>query len=352
MRKKGFTLIELLVVIAIIAMLLAILMPALNKVKGLAQRLVCGTSVKGLGTAMMVYAQDFDDEYPVQGGRGNHRWHELGWTKEWWNPDKDWDDPPEKFITVSASLYLLVRNADVDPKSFVCPSGSETEFDGVGGTANTDMVEVWDFGGDDQIDTSLYDGSGTLTYNDGRPKEHVSYAYQLPYSVNDNDAHPASATASASTAIMADKNPWQDNKLELGTSVNLAERKTNYAILVDFIRTDPDTWDDTPLRDSTTAWQIQIANSQPHGREGQNVLYGDGHASFEKRPDCSYQNDNIYTMFARTAGPPSFNEYDRRTGMNRPAGAETVLPSAPHAQGSFPRSSEDTLLVNDDRRDI
>ena len=46
MRKKGFTLIELLVVIAIIAMLLAILMPALNRVKKIAQRVVCGTNLK------------------------------------------------------------------------------------------------------------------------------------------------------------------------------------------------------------------------------------------------------------------------------------------------------------------
>ncbi len=47
-KKKGFTLIELLVVIAIIAMLLAILMPALGKVKKLAMRLVCGTNAKGM----------------------------------------------------------------------------------------------------------------------------------------------------------------------------------------------------------------------------------------------------------------------------------------------------------------
>ena len=45
MKKKGFTLIELLVVLAIIAMLLAILMPALGKVKRLAERLVCGTKL-------------------------------------------------------------------------------------------------------------------------------------------------------------------------------------------------------------------------------------------------------------------------------------------------------------------
>ena len=59
MKKKGFTLIELLVVIAIIAMLLAILMPALNKVKKIAMRVVCGTNLKGLGTAQVVYASDW-----------------------------------------------------------------------------------------------------------------------------------------------------------------------------------------------------------------------------------------------------------------------------------------------------
>ncbi len=66
MKKKGFTLIELLVVIAIIAMLLAILMPALNKVKKIAQRVVCGTNLKGLGTAQVVYANDYDDAFVVQ----------------------------------------------------------------------------------------------------------------------------------------------------------------------------------------------------------------------------------------------------------------------------------------------
>ena len=54
MKKKGFTLIELLVVIAIIAMLLAILMPALSKVKKIAQRVVCGTNLKGLGNDQTV----------------------------------------------------------------------------------------------------------------------------------------------------------------------------------------------------------------------------------------------------------------------------------------------------------
>jgi len=67
MKKKGFTLIELLVVIAIIAMLMAILMPALSKVKKIAQRVVCGTNLKGLGTAQTVYANDYDDDYVVQG---------------------------------------------------------------------------------------------------------------------------------------------------------------------------------------------------------------------------------------------------------------------------------------------
>jgi len=344
MRKKGFTLIELLVVIAIIAMLLAILMPALGKVKRLAQRLVCGASAKGLGTAMMVYAQDFEDRYPVQGGSGDNRWSEHGYTQQWYNPNKDWSK--NMFVTVASSLYLLVRNADVDPKSFVCRSGEETAFQGVGGTDNIDIVELWDFGGPEI--------NGTVTYNDGLPKEHVSYAYQLPYPdrATDGPARPASATSSASTAILADKNPWQDSKLKSALSYSLAEKQSDFMMLIDWLSMNWKNPKDDPLRHSTIAWQIQIANSQPHSREGQNVLFGDGHASFEKRSDVSYQNDNIYTMFninnCGLDGP--FSEKCRRAGRNLPVSAPRVMPLSNGGEASYPVTGEDTLLVNDDFR--
>ena len=64
MKRKGFTLVELLVVIAIIALLMGILMPALSKVRQIANRLVCGTNLSGIGKAMMVYANEYDDEFP------------------------------------------------------------------------------------------------------------------------------------------------------------------------------------------------------------------------------------------------------------------------------------------------
>ena len=60
--NKGFTLIELLVVIAIIALLLAILMPALGKVKEKAKAVVCQTQVKQWALAWTLYAADHDDK--------------------------------------------------------------------------------------------------------------------------------------------------------------------------------------------------------------------------------------------------------------------------------------------------
>ena len=63
MRKRnGFTLIELLVVIAIIAILMAILMPALNRVKEQGQRAACLSNVKQLTLAWIMYAYENDDK--------------------------------------------------------------------------------------------------------------------------------------------------------------------------------------------------------------------------------------------------------------------------------------------------
>jgi prepilin-type N-terminal cleavage/methylation domain-containing protein/prepilin-type processing-associated H-X9-DG protein len=56
MNKKAFTLVELLVVISIIAILLAVLVPALNKAREMARTIICQTNLKGLGTAWDAYA--------------------------------------------------------------------------------------------------------------------------------------------------------------------------------------------------------------------------------------------------------------------------------------------------------
>lgn len=60
-KQKAFTLIELLVVIAIIALLLAILMPALGKVKEKAKAVACSAQLKQFGFAWYMYAQENND---------------------------------------------------------------------------------------------------------------------------------------------------------------------------------------------------------------------------------------------------------------------------------------------------
>ena len=121
MKTKGFTLVELLVVIAIIALLMGILMPALSRVRQLAFRLTCGTNLSGIGKAMLLYSNDYQDELPRAGGRTSA-----------WGAVADWTAAnriaafntnalgANGAATISSCFYLLVKFTEVTPKSFVC----------------------------------------------------------------------------------------------------------------------------------------------------------------------------------------------------------------------------------------
>jgi prepilin-type N-terminal cleavage/methylation domain-containing protein len=320
MKKKGFTLIELLVVIAIIAMLLAILMPALNKVKKIAARVVCATNLKGLGTAHIVYAGDYEDDFVLQGESASHNW--TGKTGGWQDVDKDWsvDGTP---ISIGASLYLLVREADVSPKSFVCGSGGQHEYEGEN-DFQLDIVELWDFGNEN-------------TFEDTGPRQCVSLSFQMPY---DEDGlasrYAADGTKSASFAVMSDKNPWMDPKLHDGDTVPGGTiTADNWTECVG--RMAP--YFDPTKNFSPSDWQVKRANAYPHSRDGQNTLFGDGHAAYEKVPDVGVKHDNIYTKQADTT-----TDVGVRCGVTATG---TYIIDATSVQ---PVVSEDTVLLNDDQR--
>jgi prepilin-type N-terminal cleavage/methylation domain-containing protein/prepilin-type processing-associated H-X9-DG protein len=77
-RRRGFTLIELLVVIAIIALLMGILMPALQRARKQAHGVICKSNLRQVGLGANLYAEEYDQFVPrgLAGGTGK-AWFQL-----------------------------------------------------------------------------------------------------------------------------------------------------------------------------------------------------------------------------------------------------------------------------------
>jgi prepilin-type N-terminal cleavage/methylation domain-containing protein len=88
-REDGFTLVELLVVIAIIALLMAILLPALGRARELGKRAVCLSQLKQLGTAWYMYCDDNKEKLAV-----GDVWYSWDYPSSSGNPQLAWIEYP------------------------------------------------------------------------------------------------------------------------------------------------------------------------------------------------------------------------------------------------------------------
>jgi len=109
-KQRGFTLIELLVVIAIIALLLALLMPALERARAHARRAVCTANLRDLAIAWIIYADDNDGKI-VNGQPGVNQ----DGTLDPVNDNRETGTAPKTYVEIPWARGTVIDPATGDP---------------------------------------------------------------------------------------------------------------------------------------------------------------------------------------------------------------------------------------------
>ncbi|MDD5326658.1 MAG: type II secretion system protein [Phycisphaerae bacterium] len=321
MRRKCFTLVELLVVIGIIAVLMGVLLPTLNTVKRTATRVVCGSNLSGIGKAVMLYANDHEGDYPVAGCAGV-KWSPNGELTEWDNQKNgQWGKCPAGVdVTITTSLYLLIKYEDVTPSQFMCKGDTgvkEFKFSDSTSypTGVDDITDLWDFGNSTDC--------GNIW-----PGQRNSYAYHHPYqNTTTNSSFPLGSYSDPACPILADRNPYFDK---------------NADSYIDGKKGGGGSLEEAPQWLSAKYYDpAKTGNAACHQREGQNVLFNDTHVGFEKTPNIGITKDNIWKCWA-TAPPPEPVARDKELGL-------VPFTYSLNGQGA-PFSERDAYLVSETNR--
>lgn len=280
-----FTRADAVVLIFVCLSFTAIVQLALSNSREQANRITCQNNLSEIGRAMQIYANDNDGEYPRAGGP----------TSIWTDRIADYTAPNRYlafqmgsdgsggYVTLSSSLYLLIKYAGLLPDSFICPGDcGATVYNPVDdGLFNITLTDLWDFG--------PHHGTQNNTNN------HYSYAYHLPYGL-----YNLTQSSDPKMAVAADKNPW----------LTYTDTEAHFS------RFDPD----------GDREAVKAGNALAHLDEGQNVLFVDGHVSFQTESFCGVNDDNIYTL---------------------QDGGDIRIGNAPIPFNSSATGSSDSLLVNE-----
>ena len=242
--RAGFTYLDLLVLCCLVPVIGAGCWHSSCRSRETANRVKCASNLRQIGQAIRLYAADNRGAYPQarRSAAGPVRTPTFGTKPAATQPFKE-ASPAENDVT--AALFLLLRTQDITAEVFVCPS-SNSEKDTHENKAAAERSNFTDY------------------------KKNLSYSYQNPYADDAAIGKGFRLTSALGEefAVAADVNPGvapatQDNVLG--------------------------------AKPTSSAREMKLANSNNHDKDGQNILYGDGHVAWESSPFVGVNKDNIYT---------------------------------------------------------
>jgi prepilin-type processing-associated H-X9-DG protein len=286
--RGGFTVVELLVVIGVLVLLISIFIPYLAKTREVDNRARCARNLANFSVLFREYAIREENAHgvpllPSVIYDGHNR--PNGYTAFTGPDDLNPFAPANATTTqtaaghvapndVTASLFLLMRygyisnGREIGLSMYVCPSSDD----------RADMLT-------DAVGRPV----AAIQRSNFRSPRNLSYGYCSPFS-SASGFRMNTDWLRSTFAVLADKSPGV-----AGPDADVTE---------------PD-YEPEPVQHPLA---MRKANSRNHAQAGQNVLYGDGHVSFQRTPYCGYYDerrapDNIYTAAAPgpTTAPSPWN---------------------------------------------
>jgi prepilin-type N-terminal cleavage/methylation domain-containing protein/prepilin-type processing-associated H-X9-DG protein len=239
-HKSAFSLIELLVVIGIIAILMAILLPALERAREKANGTKCANSLRQIGLALSAYTNDNHGQYPRTVYVADKPYNKGT------NPAAADPFGPGGPLAndLTTPIYLLIVTEALPAKMAGCP------YDDVNDYQEDKLARL-----------------GRSNFTDY--KKNLGYSFANPY--------PSSAAANAGYVLK-------------GGAVN-----AEFAVAADLNPGKSAGSDVTAVTVNMGTNQLRKGISRNHEGDGMNVLYGDGHVVWVQTPFCGVNQDNVFT---------------------------------------------------------